>query len=423
MAQLCCELSLWRVPFSVLSFLARTLGASSFGVYSFVFAIVTLLALPAQLGIPTLLVRETASALVRQRWSSLKGLWLWSTRAILLSSLAIAVLAILTVWLSPAAKDGDFKLTLLGGLLLVPMMALGGARAAAMRGLNLIISGQFPDSIIRPIFLILFVGLYWNIKGDITASAAMYWHVAAAGVAFAIGAAMLWRARPAALDQVESDFSDSTKWRQAAIPLAMVSGLQVIGNQVGLVLLGLFRPDSDVAFYKVAVSAALLTAFGLQVVNLIISPHISRLYASDDISSLARLARLGAIGGTAVTVPLFLFLVFFGKEVLLFVYGAQYLESYWPLVVLAVGQVINAGFGSSGVLLNMTGHERVAIRWLGVSSATNLAFSFLLIPDFGPIGAAFGSTIGLVVWNIAFWIMVQKNLNLDCSLLSMFRIR
>jgi hypothetical protein len=42
--------------------LARALGAEGFGVYSFVFALITILAIPAQMGLPNLVVRETAQA-------------------------------------------------------------------------------------------------------------------------------------------------------------------------------------------------------------------------------------------------------------------------------------------------------------------------------------------------------------------------
>jgi len=403
--------------------LARSLGASAFGTYSFVFAVTTLLALPSQVGIPTLLVRETAAAEARREWARLKGLWGWATKVILLTSFVIALLAFATVILLPQSIDGELETTLIAGLLLVPLVALGSARSAALRGLRLIVKGQLPDSVIRPVLLIVFVFAYWQISGKVSASQAMFLHVGAAAIAFMVGAVMLWRARPDEIRDVHPDYSAASQWWRAAIPLAMISGLQVVSNQTGVVLLGILRSGADVALFKVATSAAILMTFGLQITNMIISPHVARLHAVQDKRRLARLAGLGALGGTAVSLPLFLVFVLAGESLLSLVYGAEYGSAFVPLVVLAGAQIINVAFGSTGVLLNMTGYERLAARWLAVSAGINILLSLILIPEFGVYGAAWASALSVVVWNVAFWTLARRKLGIDGSVFSVLRRR
>lgn len=48
--------------------LARVLGPEQYGIYSYVLAIVSILAIPAMFGLPSLIVRETAKAEVKQEW-------------------------------------------------------------------------------------------------------------------------------------------------------------------------------------------------------------------------------------------------------------------------------------------------------------------------------------------------------------------
>src|SRR5690606_22963194 len=117
--------------------LARALGPSAFGTYAYVFAIVTLLALPSQVGIPTLLVRETAKAQAEEAWPRLKGLWAWATRTIVLTSAGLAIVAGVVVVLRGDRMGHDLRWTLVAGLILVPLIALGNARGAALNGLRL----------------------------------------------------------------------------------------------------------------------------------------------------------------------------------------------------------------------------------------------------------------------------------------------
>jgi len=79
--------------------LARTLGPEGYGVYAFVFAIVSLLAIPTQLGLPQLVVRETAKAQAAEQWGLMRGLWRWSTLAVWLFSSGVLVLAFAGLWL------------------------------------------------------------------------------------------------------------------------------------------------------------------------------------------------------------------------------------------------------------------------------------------------------------------------------------
>src|SRR5699024_9618134 len=152
-------------------------------------------------------------------------------------------------------------------------------------------------------------------------------------------------------------------WLNAAMPLALISGMQVVGNQSGLIILGLFRPEAEVGFYKVAVSASTLTLLGLQIAGLVIAPYIARMYALGETNRLQRLSTVGALGAATLTLPVILVFIFAGRWFITLLYGANYAEAYIPLLVLAAGQMLNACFGLNTTLLAMTGRERVAARW------------------------------------------------------------
>jgi O-antigen/teichoic acid export membrane protein len=89
--------------------------------------------------------------------------------------------------------------------------------------------------------------------------------------------------------------------------------------------------------------------------------------------------------------------------------------AHQPLAILAVGQLINAGFGSVGFLLNMTGHEGITARILWQTAIVNVVMNVFLIPSFGTAGAAIASAFSLILWNALLYRQVRRRLGLNSS--------
>ena len=397
--------------------LARTLGVEQFGVYSFVYALVTLIALPSQVGIPTLLVRETARLSAQGRWEDMNGLWYWSGRTILLIA-AIVVLAVAAWLLFQESVDTATRGAMFAGLVLAPLIALGNARGAAMQGLNRIIRGQFPETVLRPALLLgLIVGVSFLLD-RFEAPQAMWLHALAALVALILGSVMLDRARPIESRAAGTRLRDANAWRRAAVPLALVTGLQVVGNQAGIVLLGVFAQEQDVGLYKIAVSAAALAVVGLQVANVVIGPQIARLHALENRREMQVVASKGVLIGSSLTIPVVLVLGIWGPLILGWMYGPAFAPAYSALTILLIAQAINALFGSVGLLLTMTGLERRAASILGAAACIQILLSLLLIPSLGISGAALATLASTLIWNAGFWILARRSLGVDGSIVS-----
>ena len=396
--------------------LARAMGPGAFGTYAYVFAISSLLAAPAQLGIPALVTRETARSHALEAWPEMKGLWRWAYRSILAMSMTLAACGLLYVVLDRGEGDAQRAWTLAAGFLLVPLIALSSARGAALSGLRFVARGQFPDGVMRPLLLILFVGTAWMLGGSISAPSAMAWHVLAAAISLVAGTVMLLKMRPDALPAAVADTARAAEWWRAALPLALVTGLQALNEQVGLVVLGYYRPDEEAGLYKVATSAAALTLLGMQATALVAAPHIARLHALGERDRLQRLLALGALAGVAMTVPVVLVLSFGGRLVITALFGGAYVGALQPLLILCAAQAVNAAFGLNAVLLAMTGMERDAVSWLALAAGGNVVLCVVLVPGMGAAGSAYAQFASMLVWNIAFWAMARTRLGLDTSI-------
>ncbi len=228
---------------------------------------------------------------------------------------------------------------------------------------------------------------------------------------FAAGAGVLYLMRSRPRTQLPQPAYETRAWLGSIIPLALTAGLQVINAQADILVLGLFRPSDDVGVYKVAVQAAMLIPFGLQAVNVVIMPYVARLHVEGDHRRLQRLVTQSARAILALALPLVLVFVFFGEAILGLAFGPGYTRGQTALMLLSLGQLVKAGMGSVGVLLNMTGHERDTLRGVAIAALANLVLNFVLIPPFSLVGAAAATACTFIIWNLllrrAVWQRIQ----------------
>ncbi len=408
----------------VVVLLARSLGPEGYGIYVYVFALVSLLAIPAQVGLPTLVVRETAKTQVSEQWGMMRGLWRWSSLIAGITALVLALIACTLGWHYKVQFSIIQLTTFAYGLLLVPLVALGNLRGAALRGLRRIVIGQLPEAILRPVLLILLIlGVLWlRPHWQFTAATAMGLHAVAATLAFVVGATLLWRVRPMQLLSHPTPEYTPKRWLLSALPLAFVASMNLINQYTDTLILGLFYSAVEVGIYRVAVSTAALVAFGLQAINMMILPHFARLHAQGDIVKMQHLVTQSARIILLLALPVALILTVFGEPLLKWIFGEEYVGSYIPLAILALGQLMNAFMGSVGALLSMTGYERDAARGVAIAAVINVLLNLLLIPPLGMLGAALATASSIVVWNIMLWRAVRYRIGIN-SLAFNFKTR
>jgi O-antigen/teichoic acid export membrane protein len=377
--------------------LARFLGAAGYGLYAFAFSLASLLAVPGQVGLPALLVREVAKYRYQEEWGLIRGLLRRANQIVLGLSLALAAAAAGVAWLLSARTDPHQVEVFLWALPLIPLIALGNIRGAALRGLRLVMQGQLPEMVLRPGLLLLMAGMA-VLFGGLTPTDAMALHAIAAALAFGVGASLLRRAIPAE-GRAAQPVYETRAWLRSMLPLSLLSGMMIINNQADIVMLGLFTTNADVGVYRAATQGAMLVVFVLSAVNMVIAPYVSQLYTAGETERLQRLATSSARVILLTAVPVAGTFIVFGEEILVVAFGDEYAPGHRALAILCVGQLVNAGAGSVGLLLNMGGFERDTARGVAVATGSNLMLNLLLIPTMGMIGAAIATAVTLVIWN------------------------
>ncbi|WP_280570272.1 flippase [Chromohalobacter sp. 296-RDG] len=397
---------------------ARMLGTAGYGVYSFSLAVITICSIPAQAGAPQVVVRETAKANRADIPREIPSVWKWANRNVLLfTTITIFFTSLAIIALKDIISPARFT-TLLFGVSLIPLIAFINVKAAALRGLSSVVLAQLPDSIIRPLSLLLiFTG------GTFLASYGRTFPPVYLMLAHTLAAAASLTFIFLILKVKVSHFSPSPpllrktrdSWNKAALPLAFISAFMLVNKQTDLILLGLLRDDHEVGVYKAVFQIAFLVIFGLQAVNQIIKPYLATLYYENRKAELQRLLTLSSRTIFLLATPPVLAIFFYGPAIITTVFGSGFATGSEALYILVFGQLINAYFGPIDTLLNMTGYEKESLKALSLAILCNLSLNFLLIPSFGIQGAAAATTISLFIWNLSLWYVARTKLKLKAS--------
>jgi O-antigen/teichoic acid export membrane protein len=395
--------------------LAKSLGPAGYGIFSYVVALVALLAIPSELGIPNLTVREIAVSNTHKDWGRMRGYIIWSHRtvAITCGSLILLSATALFFW---GERFGAVKLACMWlALLLVPLVSLGALRDAMLRGLRKVLLGQLSQPLIRPLILLVLLLVLSQLDVSLTSPVrVMGLHILSVATAFLIGLSLFLANRPAELGS-EPPRYNSASWLKSSIPFGMTAALQLINGRTDILALGLFRPDAQVGIYRVASQLAAVVIFGMQAVSAIQGPHIANLFAKGDLKKLQHMITRSTQAILMVAVPVVIVIILFGTFIIRTIYGVAYEAAYLPLVILCLGQLFNASMGSVASLLNMTGHERDTTKSVLVGAMVNVTLNLALVPFWGMSGAATATAATLVVWNVLMWHKARTRLGIETS--------
>lgn len=401
--------------------LARFLGATGLGIYTYALAWIAVLLIPATLGFQQLLPREVAIHQSRLAWGKLLGLLVYSQRTVLLLALTIAVIAAAVAWLF--ASGGHPSTTIVTfwiALILLPLNALVQVRQSTMRGLGRVVLGQLPESVLAPAAaVLLLVGLDLLAPASISPVSVIAITVTAATIAFAIGDRLLAATLPQPVKQV-APILLKREWIASAIPMVMITGLEIINTQTDLIMLGAMLGERATGLYSPAVRGASLVVFVWASVNMAIGPVVARAYHHGAYKQLQDLIHKSALVIFFGTLPICFALLVFPTE-FLSLFGPEFVRSDTALRILLIGNLVNSVAGSVGLILKMTGNER-DVLWTGLcAAAANIGLNAVLIPLYGIEGAAVATTISMSIWPIAAGVIVYKRTAINPTIFPVFR--
>ena len=185
-----------------------------------------------------------------------------------------------------------------------------------------------------------------------------------------------------------------------AMPMYGSAIADVVMTFSDVLILGMFSTTTEVGIYTAAARTALLTRFLLLANSSVAAPRFAALHAADDKEGMARLAVRSTFLTTVSSLPLLLIFIIFPEKILS-VFGPQFEAGAQVLIILTLGQFVNAATGPVGYLLNMSGFHRIEGRIAVAGALITVGLCFALIPLWGLAGAAAANAVATAACNLA----------------------
>ncbi|HSY77267.1 MAG TPA: oligosaccharide flippase family protein, partial [Bacteroidia bacterium] len=287
--------------------LARGLGASKYGVFTFAFSVVFPLVNLVSFGLGVLMVREMPHILTKDSPGLLKGIHQWSVKLAIPMCIALALLIATVVYFLPHT---NYTTPILIASAVIPFYGLMNYYTASLKGLHKIVLSQISDNLIRPgVFLIIIAWLYL-FTGNFDVYSAIFVNVIAFAAGLAYASIMFYKS--ADLKGIEPEY-DKKKWWKGLGSLSLLNGILSLDARLDLLLLGLIKTSTQVGIFNISHKIALTLYFFLAVMNTIIAPSISRMNSLNDKEGLQKMITKTIKWVMVFSIPAAILIIVFSK--------------------------------------------------------------------------------------------------------------
>ena len=369
--------------------LAHALGATNFGINSFAVSYVAYFLIVVNLGYETFVTREIARDATRLR----RLVDSMVTMRLLIGTI-VAFLLIASLFLLRLSPIGRLVILIQGIGLFSSAIALTCVYQG-LQQMRVVATREFLASLIN------MTGILWLVHtpADLVLAAC----VSAATVVLTNVPILVRYTRDFGLPRLHVPQADD--WRTAHTSMAYFWSVLMITitYNIHIVLLGLLRNDTDVGLFSAGWK---LFNFAVVVPNLISTlflPRIANLTARPAERMKSTEIYMQTIIVCAVPVTMFGMVLI--PQILMLLFGPAYLPASRTAALLLLNAMVVALTIGFGTPLVAVGRQKAFLRVVACGAAVGVLFNLILIPRFGPEGAAIGTlldeltVLGVLVWD------------------------
>lgn len=400
--------------------LAGVMGINAYGSFAFGLSLATILAIGANFGQQTAILRYWPEAMVAGR-ADRAALALRAGGAVTLIAGMTITLALLAATALGAAMGGGPLAHLFAAAALVLPLAFAEYWSAALRAQGSAWTGLLPRDIIwRAAMPLVVLGLN------------------AAGLLLSGWGALLLTAAVLALALVVQVFLAQARgyaiapgfvglpgyWRdhgKASRSFFLGTVLDSVALNADIIFVGLLvAPAAAGIYFNAFRTAGLLTLF-MFAIQLVIAPMVAQHFHAGEMRKAQAITALCTWAGFLFSVVVFLGYVLFGREVL-GLFGPGQEAGYPVLILLSIGLLFDAATGPSRIVMMMTGHERAYVRLFGTIVVLGMLVQIAVIPTGGLVAAAWVNMLTRIASQaaIAWWSFAR--IGIETTLLGAFLV-
>src|SRR3546814_30032 len=252
--------------------LARSLGVSGYGAFSFGLALAGLASRLGPLGWLSTSTRLVSSYVSLRKDGLLKGSLIVAHAA---TAVGLAAALPLLIVASPRADPSAGDAVLPYVVAVAVALAFLELHRHILRGLH---AGDFGEALVILLLPALAAGAVWTFAVRDVRTAGYVYAATSCGLIL-VSSMALARRLPAPLWKSKAQF-ETRAWSLAALAILLGSASSEVLTRIPVILLGVLSADQDVALYHAAARLALMNVFVLRALTPVAAPHFSELYSA-----------------------------------------------------------------------------------------------------------------------------------------------
>lgn len=380
-------------------FLARTLQPEGYGLYNLAISAGALFAGIGAFGFDDAMVRYLAVMRSKKDRPGLIGtLQVGMTFSLVGGSLIGVVLYVA----APAISSTLFENSNLGPLLriialVLPVLVTSNMLAASARGLKRMDISALSENVVMSLTRLCIVAAL-SFVGFSPRTAVI---VFAISDLFAVMTLVVMLNREIPLREwvqrsARRDVGEITRF---ALPMWFSGTLNKFRKNLETIFVGALASVASAGVYTVVTRINMIGHVVYRSIIVTVKPQLAELAYAGERREIDHLYKTTTRWLLIANIPPFLFIVLYPTE-LLAIFGKGFTNGAMALALLATGELINAGTGICGSIIDMTRHHVAklinSVLWLGLV----IGGQFLLVPRYGLLGAALASVIATVSINL-----------------------
>lgn len=382
---------LLRLTISII--ITRSIGPESFGIYVLAISVLTIGEIIALLGMENTIVRFVSRFKALNDIPRLRGTIFWGIGLVVaLSTVICIVLFCISHFLGSCIFDKPSFIPVLKIMAFsIPVSSLGKVLIASLQGIKLVKYKVLVQQVLIPSSRLICVVLAIAFGYQLIGIAWSYVMAEVLGIIYS--GYFLFKGFPE-IRQKSPSMYEVREITFFSLPLLFSGMFNRIVARADILIMGHFLSATMVGIYGVARRFLPLIMMPLGAFNSIFAPIISDLFARKKKEDLETQFKTVAKWVFMASLPIFILLTFFSKEILN-IFGPGFVAGSLSMMILCIGQMVNTATGSVGFMLMMTGRPFADLLNSGLLCTTNILLNIYLIPRYGIVGAACASAFSI----------------------------
>ena len=334
--------------------IAKQAGAEAVGFFQVMVQILTVLGMVLGLGMNISVLRYVGQFNNEENRPKMHVLYQYFVQTVAPLAIGLAVLLYFGAYyiVQWTGKDQEYAegLKLVG--IVLPFFTINQISVEFIRGLKKLQISELVRSVLRPLVMILGIVVFFY--ENLTKIDIIFLLVVGLIINSLVSRWAIWKALKK-IPKTTAGF-ERKEFMKTSYPMLMTGVSSVLLGSMPIFFLDYYTTQAEVGVYSVAFRLASLVSLVLVVVNTIATPKFAELYWAGKMEELQKVITQSTKLMFWIALSLTAILIV-GGDFLLQLFGEEFKEGYWVLMILSLGQLVNAATGSVGVFMNMTGRQ------------------------------------------------------------------